>query len=133
LRRTLLFVLMVLYVLMMLDMTLRWYPENHPAANLVPFRSMVHDVRVGGREFVVNFVGNLVAFMPLGVLLPSLSVRWGSARRVALAGAIFSAAIESTQYLSGRRVADVDDVLLNTTGALLGYLVYRAARPRGEG
>ena len=46
-----------------------------------------------------------------------------------LFGLSLSLAIEGGQYLSGRRVTDVDDLILNTLGTLLGY---RLAQRRGE-
>ena len=47
---------------------------------------------------------------------------------VALLAAALSATIESLQFASGGRVADVDDVLLNALGACLGYAVFRIWR-----
>jgi len=49
-------------------------------------------------------------------------------------GLSLSLAIEGGQYLSGRRVTDVDDLILNTLGSLLGYVSvagsrWSAARP----
>lgn len=114
------------YLVFLLGLTLLILPTNRPPPNLIPFRSMQHDWRVGGWEFVVNFLGNLGAFLPFGLSLPILRARPTRAWHVALACASLSAAIEFAQYLSGRRVADVDDVLLNTTGGLLGYGLYLA-------
>lgn len=77
-------------------------------------------------------VGNLLAFAPIGVLVPLLASAWNSWRRVLLAGLGASLAIESAQLgLSlvlgfPYRTADVDDVILNTTGALLGYFAFRS-------
>lgn len=74
---------------------------------------------------VVNVLGNIVMFVPLGWLTavvvlyaPSSEVLAGL-RRGTLAGLMLSLAIEVSQYFLGR-AADVDDVLLNTAGALLG-------------
>lgn len=123
-------VALVVYVALILDMTLRWFPDPHPVVNLVPFRTMAHDLRWGGRDFVVNFVGNVVVFLPLGALLWRLDPRRVSAWKVVAAAAAFSGSIELAQWFSGRRVCDVDDILLNTAGALLGYLLAtRALRP----
>ncbi|MHB1561431.1 MAG: VanZ family protein [Isosphaeraceae bacterium] len=105
----------------LLDLTLLRFPASRPGHNAIPFRSVIHDWRSGGSPFVWNFVGNLVAFLPFG-MIPS-SLRWrrtgvGPAAAFSLA---CSALIESIQYLSGRRVADVDDLILNTAGGMLGY------------
>lgn len=66
---------------------------------------------------MVNLFGNVAMFVPLGLLLP-LATRW----RWPIAAAVCVAAsvgIEIVQLLSGRS-ADIDDVLLNSLGAVLG-------------
>ncbi|MGZ4499066.1 MAG: VanZ family protein [Nocardioidaceae bacterium] len=77
---------------------------------------------------VVNILGNIVVFVPLGWLTavlvlyaPSVGELRGL-RRGALAGLVLSLTIEMSQYFLGR-AADVDDVLLNTAGAVLGATI----------
>jgi glycopeptide antibiotics resistance protein len=120
------------YVLFILDVTLLRFA--HPGAdwNLVPFRSMAHDLRNGGEELVVNFVGNLAVFAQQGFLLGwNLGPR-GSSVRVAAICLAFSGAIELLQYASGRRVADIDDVILNVAGGLFGYLAWIGVSAAGR-
>jgi glycopeptide antibiotics resistance protein len=122
--------LLAAWVLLFLDMTLRWFPGDHPPANLTPFRTIQRDWHEGGFHFWINLVGNVGYFVPGGFLYLR---RRGSGTRladVALAAAGLSVAIELAQFLSGRRVADVDDVLLNVAGALVGYWVGRALERR---
>jgi glycopeptide antibiotics resistance protein len=121
-------VLLAAWVAVLLDLTLLRFPELHPPANLRPFASIRHDWHAGGRHFWVNLVGNVVAFVPAGLFLPRARSRPTSALRVALFAAALSASIELAQYASGRRILDVDDVLLNVSGALLGYSLDGAAR-----
>ncbi len=110
----------VVYLAALLYLTLAAYPENHPPPQFIPFFSIVRDVRHGGRDLHVNILGNLVAFAPFGFLLPI--VRPGSTVRTVAAGSFaLSLSIEVVQFASGRRTADVDDVLLNVVGALIGY------------
>ena len=112
-------------------LTLFTFPKREPGFNLTPFSSIRNDWSIGGRELIVNFVGNVVAFLPIGIL-PALA--FGRARvslaSVTLAGATLSLLIESAQYVSGRRMADVDDVLLNTIGTALGFVLYDTFRRR---
>ena len=113
-------------MLFMLAITLLILGGKQATLNLIPFRMMVHDWRVGGTPLVVNFLGNIVAFLPFGVLLPMVRTTRTRAREIACVAAGFSTAIEAMQYLFARRNADVDDILLNTLGALLGYGLLRA-------
>ena len=79
-----------------------------------------------------QIVGNLVLLLPLGIYGPILWPRLRSLPSILLAGAGLSASIELGQlavasaYGFPVRVADVDDVLLNTIGVLCGYLLWRA-------
>lgn len=126
-RRPAILIVLSLYVLLILDLAWFQFPSGSPTANMVPLRSMIDDWRTGGRALIVNFVGNIVAFIPIGIIP---AVAWpGRARprHVALFCLSLSAVIEAVQYASGRRVADVDDLILNTAGGLLGYLLLRSS------
>ncbi len=88
-----------------------------------PLRTISACWEMGGETMVVNLLGNLALLAPLGIIWPWFwegLKRWNLAG-VTFAGFVVSAAIEGTQYACGHRMADVDDVLLNTLGAALGY------------
>ncbi|WP_447002146.1 VanZ family protein [Saccharothrix isguenensis] len=80
---------------------------------------------------VPSFALNVVMLVPFGVLLPLVSPRAPSAGRVAALSLAFSASIEVTQLLiyvvarSGRSV-DINDLLANTLGGVLGYLLIQS-------
>jgi len=72
-----------------------------------------------------NVLGNIVLFFPLGVMLPLLSPNLRSLAGVLLVAILFSFSIELTQYISRHfgnyRSVDIDDIILNTLGAVLGF------------
>ncbi|MDU0294858.1 VanZ family protein [Saccharothrix longispora] len=78
-----------------------------------------------------SFALNVVMLVPFGVLLPLVSARAAGAGRVAVWSLAFSVSIEVTQLLvyvvagSGRSV-DVNDLLANALGGVLGYLLGRS-------
>lgn len=82
----------------------------------------------GSREFAV-LIGNLLAFVPLGLLLPAITGK-RSVLTVFLVGLALSLAIEAGQlaisiYVGfAYRTADIDDVIVNVAGALVGYLMF---------
>jgi len=118
---------LVVYLGLMYDLTLIRFQANNPGFNLIPLRTIIHDFRNGGTELLVNTVGNVAAFVPFGILVAVGFGAWvRSARRVALASFGLSLMIELAQARSGRRVADVDDLILNTLGGLVGYGLLRA-------
>ena len=97
--------------------------------NLVPFQTLAIYLRNLGSEFWLrNLFGNLALLLPLGLLgpiaLPALDRWW----RVALLAFLVSTAIELTQLAVPDRSADIDDVLVNVAGALIGYVLFLATR-----
>lgn len=113
------------YVVFFFSIALFLFPANHPPPNLVPFRTIVDDWRHGGVPFVVNFVGNLVAFLPMGAAPRLLYGGRFRAWHAAAFSLALSLMIEGGQLYSGRRVFDVDDLILNTTGGLIGFAIAR--------
>jgi len=73
-------------------------------------------------SFIINFLGNIVMFMPIGFFVPLL---WNaSGKRVVLVGFLCSLFIELSQLILPRS-SDVDDLILNSLGTLLGFLLYK--------
>lgn len=109
------------YLIFLYSIALFLFPSPGARPNTIPFRSMAHDLRAGGVPLVVNFLGNLVAFLPMGAVPARLFPGRFRAIHAAAFGLGFSLLIEASQFVSGVRVPDVDDLILNTTGSLLGY------------
>jgi glycopeptide antibiotics resistance protein len=130
-RRYILAAILAGYLVFLLDIALFRFPSTNPQANWVPFRTMINDWHQGGQEFVVNFVGNVVAFVPIGLLPPLIRVRRTTVRQMALLSLAISLTIEVGQYISGRRVPDVDDLILNTVGGVLGAVLSRCRTKTG--
>ncbi len=68
----------------------------------------------------VMLAGNVLLFVPLGLLLP-LGWRGWNAKKVALVGALVSLGIETTQLVMGTGAFDLQDVWVNALGVLLGF------------
>jgi glycopeptide antibiotics resistance protein len=78
-----------------------------------------------------QILGNLVMLFPLGIYIPLLYPRLSNFFTVLLISLVFSVIIESFQLVTRFRSADVDDVLLNTVGACVGYLVFFVVKKSG--
>jgi glycopeptide antibiotics resistance protein len=81
-----------------------------------------------------SMVLNVIMTVPIGVLMPLLWPRTGSVRRVAAWSCGASLTIELTQFVLGltlnsRRTVDVNDLIANTAGAVLGLIILRLAVP----
>ena len=100
--------------------------------NLVIFQEIRRFVRyreiIGTTGFLLNIFGHVVAFMPFGFFLPAIFGRAQKLFLVVSESFLFSMCVEVTQLLTRRGSFDVDDLLLNTTGGLLGYLSFITIR-----
>jgi glycopeptide antibiotics resistance protein len=96
------------------------------SANFTPFRTITMYIRYADRlNSFENLVGNIVAFIPFGFILPMI-VRWGGKLLILFLHVfIFVVGIEIFQLFSAFGVFDVDDILLNCLGAVIGWLAYR--------
>ena len=81
--------------------------------------------QLGMEAFLLNVVGNMVAFMPCGFFLPIVSRRgrkWYNNTMICFG---LSLCIETVQLVFKVGSFDVDDLLLNTVGGVIGYICYR--------
>lgn len=97
--------------------------------NYIPFRSIYRisffSPTIGDPLFILG--GNILLFVPFGCLLP-LSVRCcRQAGKTVIASFLVSSSIELCQLAFTHRVADIDDILLNTAGGAVGYCLFRLA------
>ena len=103
--------------------------------DLVPLAS-IRDVLLRGTLFAQVWIlgGNVLTLAPFGFLLPFTAPRLASWRRMALAGVLVPLAIELSQLAVSLalgysyRATEVDDVLLNFAGVLLGYSLFVLVR-----
>ena len=88
--------------------------------NLIP---IVHlfDVYDG---WLINIIGNVTMFIPVGLVWPFCFKKLDTLGKTVLACAGFPLFIEITQLPFYDRCSDVDDLILNTTGILIGALIY---------
>ncbi len=99
------------------------------AYNIIPFKSIAEyfeklaNGQIEASLFVMNILGNLLAFFPMGLLLPHFMP---NARKISpfFAGVGMIALAELIQYFSTLGRLDIDDLILNSAGLLLGYLIF---------
>ena len=98
------------------------------AYNLMPFREISRFIKyrglLGFQAVLLNLAGNVLGFVPFGFFIPVVSRRGRIWRNAVLMGFGFSLCMELTQLIFKIGSFDVDDILLNTTGSILGYLAY---------
>ena len=80
------------------------------------------------KEIVLNLVGNTAMFIPLGIVWPVVFKKLDTHLKVIGAGAGFSLIIEILQLPFFDRVSDIDDLILNSVGFIIGYGIYLVAK-----
>lgn len=101
----------------------RMAPQLVPFKTIIEYVGMVHSIH---DWFFKNLACNVIMFMPYGFLLPFI-IQWNKRTgiKVALSGCIVSVVIEIFQYVTALGQCDIDDVILNTVGVILGYGIYK--------
>lgn len=92
--------------------------------NLVPFRDLILVLQAPPSTVIVQVGGNLLVFAAVGALLPVRSPRFARLWAIAIVAATTSLTVEALQYgLRLHRVSSIDDVLLNTAGAVVAAVM----------
>jgi len=94
-------------------------------ANLVPFKSILPYL-LGERGFMIaciNIIGNIVLLVPIGFLVPFVyrNMTWKKSIILAVAAGL---TIEGMQALLHVGIFDIDDIILNGLGVMVGYWVF---------
>lgn len=95
---------------------------NNPGMNITFFQELTR-YEFGSNLFFHNIIGNIVMFLPFGFFI-SYILKFKRAFFPIIFSAITSTIIEFIQLSIGRTF-DVDDIILNVIGGLIGYLIYK--------
>lgn len=125
------YMLFLIYFLMFSD----WYGRAGKLEdyhyNLVFFQEIkrfwIYRQQIGMLSVFMNLAGNVLIFMPFGFFM-AMGSRHPSFLRVSFYGLLWSFSIEVVQLLTRLGSFDVDDMFLNTLGAMAGFLVYGICR-----
>lgn len=98
--------------------------------NLTLFQEIVRFYNVGVRSgnwnlFALNVLGNICVFIPLGMFLPSLFIKCKSFVYTTFLTFELSLCVEIVQLVTKVGSFDVDDLMLNSIGGAIGYIIYR--------
>ncbi|MEH6905212.1 VanZ family protein [Neobacillus drentensis] len=102
------------------------YDEYHwRSNNFVPFKTInfylfLADINLNIR--IVNLAGNIIGFVPFGCILPLLAKKFQKLSTVTISTFCLSLTFELMQLIFEFGSFDVDDLILNTVGGILGYL-----------
>lgn len=96
----------------------------HTAPNLVPLVNTISDFMGNPQSVLRQVVLNIIFFMPFGFLFTMLYLKKDKKLlKVLVIALVFSTCIETLQFFVGRFM-DVDDIIWNTSGAIIGSIIY---------
>lgn len=103
--------------------------NNLTTVNVIPFRTIMNYFHANDyvsnwdSVSLVNLLGNVFVFSPIGIFIPMLWKRMSSIVKITFIGLGVTCFIEAFQYFIGRST-DIDDIILNTIGVVIGYGVF---------
>lgn len=132
-RKEFVWLLFVFYIIALVQITVirdgkhlfDWwkYPHGMNSVQLIPIISTLKEAQNGVWAILYPVLGNVVWFVPFGFLsgvqYPSLRLR-----KIALTSLLLSVTIEILQWIFMSGISDIDDVLFNLCGGILGYGIY---------
>ena len=110
----------------------RTYSEREYHYNLVPFHEIKRFIQyykvLGMPAVLLNLLGNVAAFVPFGFFLPVFAERCRKFLNTVFYSFELSLLVELIQLITKVGSFDVDDIILNTIGGAIGYIVYKMVR-----
>ena len=110
----------------------RTYSERAYHYNLVPFYEIKRFIQyykvLGMPAVMLNLAGNVAAFVPFGFFLPVFVERCRKIWNTVFYSFELSLLVELIQLITKVGSFDVDDIILNTLGGAVGYVIYKIVR-----
>lgn len=107
--------------------------NDNSSINLIPFKTIFEQI-VGRNEVVshidiadvsiLNLLSNIFLFSPIGFFVPLINERYIGLKKIILIGVSTSCVVEVIQLFIGRS-CDIDDVILNTCGVVIGFIIFK--------
>lgn len=95
--------------------------------NIIPFKNL-WDINMSNKFNIISIVGNTILFIPLGVYISIIFNNFKEKKQVIVKNiliiAIISLIFEVTQYTLGIGITDINDIILNTIGGIIGIVIH---------
>ena len=106
--------------------------EHFEMPNIIPFNTIfsylerLYNSTINTNIVVTNLLGNLLMFVPMGMALPVLfNKKFNKLWKIIVFIIVLVIIIEIAQFITFTGSADIDDLILNTIGAIIGYEIVR--------
>ncbi|WP_178381906.1 VanZ family protein [Paenibacillus sp. P32E] len=98
-----------------------WHLQIRPFETLWPSIKLI--MSGTGGPAMHNLIANVIVFIPMGLLIPMLLSKPSFVKAIGISIGLI-ATVELLQFITLLGVADIDDVIVNTSGAIIGYIFY---------
>ena len=115
----------IVYLLMLYELVTRVDINSFSGVNLIPFKEIMR-YEIGSKMFYISVIGNMAMFIPFGFII-SCYINPRKLTPIVIIPIVVSTTIELVQLKIGRSF-DIDDIILNTIGCIIGYLIYIGCR-----
>lgn len=123
----------VIYLFLMIwGMFLQRKPTYNYMLNLVPFKTIKEMISLLDSPYkfnipfaLKNLYGNIFLFSPIGIFLPAIWKKQNDLPIFCLTTAAGIIVAEAVQYFTCLGMGDIDDLILNMTGAIIGFFVFK--------
>ncbi|MBQ6840616.1 MAG: VanZ family protein [Bacilli bacterium] len=119
----------ILYMLLLYQMVTRVDINASSGINIVPFQEILR-YKFDSELFIFNVIGNIALFVPFGYIIGTY-VKPKKIWTNLVVALVVSGTIEFVQLNIGRSF-DIDDIILNTVGCIIGFLIYVGFRAVGR-
>ena len=120
-KKVIIFCILFCYIVIVIGATIFIRPGVYEHANLNLFSSYIEAWNNYSKSYWRNIILNILMFVPFGFLLPLFSDRFKKFYWTLSLGFLFTFGIEATQYITKRGIFEVDDIMNNWIGAIIGY------------
>ena len=122
------YLVLLVYFLIFSEEWGRTFLEGEYRYNLVPFveigRFWIYRKQLGMFALITNLFGNVIGFIPYGFILPVIAHKCRNGLFIVASGFSLSLLVETVQLIAKVGCFDVDDLILNTLGAAIGYMLF---------
>lgn len=120
LHKEIIYLISIIYILCLFHVV-TFHDNNYGISNFVPFKEIFR-YEIGSPGFMKNVLGNIIMFMPFG-FITSYLLNNKKISVITILTLIATLTIETVQYYIGRTF-DIDDIILNLLGGILGFLIF---------
>ena len=111
----------VIYILLLFELLTGTENSLGSGFNIVPFQEIFR-YEIGSRKFIYNVLGNILIFVPFGYFI-SRAIKPRGVATIIIESVLTSLTVELVQLNIGRSF-DIDDIMLNMVGGIIGYFLY---------